>query len=136
MRAVGSAFACGCGTRCSEASSACGSERRVLPARQGAVRHVELEWNVVVGADRGAGRPVLGLVVGCELWSSEELDGVGDDLDGLALGPVWGLPFAPVQASVDGDAPAVGEVARGVLALRSEDGDVEVVGLGSPFTAR
>jgi hypothetical protein len=43
------------------------------------------------------------------------------DLDGLALGAVLGLPLAPVQASVDGDAPALREVAGGVLDVRAED---------------
>ena len=67
------------------------------------------ERDVVVGANRGGGRRVVRLVVGCVLWSAEELDGVGDDLDGLALGAVLALPLAPVQVSVDGDPPAFGQ---------------------------
>ena len=66
---------------------------------------------------------------------AEELDAVGDDLDGLALGAVLGLPFAPVEPPLDGDGASLGEVVGAVLALRAPDGDVEVVGLVDPLAA-
>src|SRR5437899_2162015 len=61
--------------------------------------------------------------------AAEELDVVGDDLDRLALGAVLGVPLAPVEASVDRDRAALGEVLRAVLALLVPDRDVEVVRL-------
>jgi hypothetical protein len=67
------------------------------------------------------------------LLSADELDGVGDDLDGLAFGAILGLPLAPVEASVDGDAPALREVASGVLAL---DRSVPVGPSGVPRSRR
>ena len=42
-------------------------------------------------------------------------------------------PFAPVEAAVDADRAALGEVAGAVLALRPPDGDAEVVGLVDPL---
>src|SRR5262249_28731555 len=41
--------------------------------------------------------------------AAEELHGVGDDLDRLALRAVLGLPLAPVEAAVDADRPALRE---------------------------
>src|SRR5207237_9552223 len=67
------------------------------------------------------------------LAAAEELDAVGDDLGRLALGTVLGLPLAPVEAPVDADRPALGEVLRAALALVAPDGDVEVVRLVAPF---
>ena len=64
------------------------------------------------------------VVVGRRLGAGEELDGVGDDLDGLALGVVLARPFAPVQAAVDRDRAALGEEAGAVLAVGAPDGDV------------
>jgi hypothetical protein len=49
--------------------------------------------------------------LGASCGASQELDGVGDDLDGLALGAVLALPLAPVEASVDGYRPAFSQVA-------------------------
>src|SRR4051794_7201997 len=66
------------------------------------------------------------------LGAGEELHGVGDDLDALALAAVVCRPFAPLQPSVDRDRPALGEVAGAVLALGAPDGDVEVVGHVDP----
>src|SRR4249919_276133 len=66
---------------------------------------------------------------------AEELDAVGDDLHRLALGAILGLPLAPVEPSLDGDGASLREVVRAVLALRSPDGDVEVVGLVDPLAA-
>src|SRR6478672_1519562 len=66
--------------------------------------------------------------------AAEELNGVGDDLDGLALaGAVRRIPLAPVEAAVDCDAAALLEVLGAVLALRAPDGHVEVVGLVDPL---
>src|SRR4051794_19806840 len=66
--------------------------------------------------------------------AAEELHGLGDDLDRLALGAVLRRPLAPVQAAVDADRAALGQEAGAVLALRAPDGDAEVVGLVDPFT--
>src|SRR5262249_36636553 len=65
--------------------------------------------------------------------TAEELHGVGDHLDGLALGAVLCLPLAPLEPAVDADGAALGEVLRAVLALRAPDGDVEVVRLLRPL---
>src|SRR5262249_11895290 len=65
--------------------------------------------------------------------TAEELHGVGDHLDGLALGAVLRLPLAPLEPSVDADGAALREVLRAVLALRAPDGDVEVVRLLRPL---
>src|SRR4051812_1346383 len=65
--------------------------------------------------------------------AAEELDGLGDDLDGLALGAVLRLPLAPVEAAVDADRAALGQEAGAVLALGAPDGDAEVVGLVDPL---
>ena len=61
--------------------------------------------------------------------AAEELDGVGDDLDRLALRAVLGIPLAPFEPAVDPDRPSLGEVLRAALALVAPDGDVEVVRL-------
>ena len=66
--------------------------------------------------------------------AAEELHGVGDDVDRLAL--VAGLallPLAPLQAAVEGDRPALGEEPGAVLALGAPHGDVEVVRLVLPL---
>ena len=65
--------------------------------------------------------------------SAEELHGLGDDLDGLSLGAVLGLPFAPFQSPVDRHRASLGEILRAVLALVAPDGDVEIVRLLSPL---
>src|SRR3954447_19723459 len=66
---------------------------------------------------------------------AQELDGVGDDLDRLALGAVLRLPLAPLEAAVDRDAAALGQVVGAVLALRAPHLDVEVVRLLDPLAA-
>src|SRR3954454_3154086 len=66
---------------------------------------------------------------------SEELDGVGDDLDALPFVAALVLPLAPVEPAFDRHRTAFGEVVRGVLTLRPPDGDVEVVGLVDPVAA-
>src|SRR6266545_3635574 len=68
--------------------------------------------------------------------AAEELDAVGDDLHRLALAAVLRLPLTPVEASVDADRAALGEVLRATLALVAPDGDVEVVGLVAPVSLR
>ena len=87
-----------------------------------------------VAAVRGAPRARTGwpppLAVAA---AAEELDAVGDDLDRLALGAVLGLPLAPVEAAVDPDRAALGEVLRAALGLVAPDGDVEVVRLVGPL---
>src|SRR6266404_8495930 len=65
--------------------------------------------------------------------AAEELDGVGDDLDRLALRPVLRIPLAPVEASVDADWASLREVLRAALGLVTPDRDVEVVGLVAPL---
>ena len=66
--------------------------------------------------------------------AAEELDAVGDDLDGLALAAaVLRLPLAPVEPAVDRDGAALGEVLRAALGLVAEDGDAEVVRLVGPL---
>src|ERR671930_1909350 len=60
-------------------------------------------------------------------------DAVGDDLDGLPLRAVLGLPLAPVEPAVDADGAALGEELRAALALVAPDRDVEVVRLVPPF---
>ena len=67
--------------------------------------------------------------------AAEELDGFGDNLDSFARACLFGVPLAPVQAAVDADAAALGEVAVAVLALGAPDGDAEVVGLVDPLAA-
>src|SRR5205823_3310393 len=65
--------------------------------------------------------------------AAQELDVLGDDLDGLALGAVLRLPLTPVEPPVDSDRASLGEVLRTALALVSPDGDVEVVRLVDPL---
>ena len=114
------------------------------PPVGGAPSRCGSERDVVVGVGRGAGGlefALVGRAVGAlrgavlaGVGGAEELDGVGDDLDRLALA-VLGVVFAPLQAAVDRDRAALGEVAGAVLALGAPDGDVEVVGLVGPLAA-
>ena len=67
---------------------------------------------------------------------AQELHRVGNDIGCLAFCAVLRLPLAPLQAPVDRDRASLGQVARGILALRAPYGDVEVVGLVGPFAAR
>src|SRR6266542_3347568 len=83
-------------------------------------------------AERNACSSVRARTVGARC---EELDGVGDDLDALALAAVLGLPLAPLEAPVDRDRPALGQVARAVFAQRAPDRHVEVVGPVVPLAA-
>src|SRR6185503_16383292 len=129
-------------------SCACGSARRVRDGPCAAVVAVlagASEGDVVVGGGAevgalglGAARHELRLLAAAlaVLAAAEELDRVGDDLHGLALGAVLGFPLAPVEAAIDADRPALGEVLRAALALVAPDGDVEVVRLVAPLARR
>src|SRR5690349_16861560 len=65
--------------------------------------------------------------------AAEELDALGDDLDGLPVArAVCRLPLAPVEPTVDADGAPLREVLRAALGLVAEDGDVEVVRLVDP----
>src|SRR5215208_3914432 len=119
--------------------------------RAGGVRSTGLERDVVVRGRAGARRGTGGLEVPLVDWHvrarreaaaaaaatvlapAQELDGVGDDLDALALVAVLRLPLAPLEAAVEGHGAALGEEARAVLALRAPDRDVEEVGLVLPL---
>src|SRR4051794_28933513 len=94
-------------------------------------------WRRVDRVAGWSGGARLGAVAGVTVagGGAEELDVVGDDLDGLALAGL-GVVFAPFEATVDGDRAALGEVAGAVLALGAPDGHVEVVGLVDPLTGR
>jgi hypothetical protein len=85
---------------------------------------------------RAGGEAVAAAVAGVVARAREELDRVGDDVDALAVVAVLVLPLAPLEAAVDRDRAALGEVAGAVLALRAPDGDVEVVGLVDPLAGR
>ena len=52
--------------------------------------------------------------------SAEELDVVGDDLDGLALRAVLCIPLAPLEPALHGHRAALGEVLRTALALLAQ----------------
>src|SRR5512135_3704518 len=65
--------------------------------------------------------------------TAEELDALGDDLDGLALRSVLGLPLAPVESAVDRDGAALAQVLGAALRLVAEDRDPEEVGLVGPL---
>src|SRR3954469_9538345 len=120
-----------------------------LPARRALVlislscQAFSLERNVVVGAGevgvaaaRCACRHelVAAAFAAALAAAAEELDGVGDDLDGLALLAVLRFPLAPFEAAVDRDRPALRQVLRAALRLVAEDGDAEVVRLVAPLT--
>src|SRR5579864_8064247 len=102
-----------------------------------------LERDVVVGRGREVGarlgaragrHELVGAAAAVAVAAAaEELDAVGDDLDGLALAAaVLRLPLAPVEAAVDRDRAALREVLRAALGLVTEDRDPEVVGLVDP----
>src|SRR3954466_8327596 len=107
-------------------------ERDVVVRRPGPGRRL-LKVAGVRGHVALRGEPAT--VLRCALPGTEELDGVGDDIDRLALVPVLVLPLAPLEAAVDGHGAALLEILGAVLALGSPDGDVEVVGLVLPLAA-
>src|SRR5205823_239114 len=91
-----------------------------------------LEVGGVGGHVRAGGHPVAASLI---VAGAEELHRVGDDLDALPLGPVLGLPFAPVQTPLDPHRPTLGEVGGAVLPLSAPNGDVEVVRFVHPVAA-
>src|SRR3954453_16292562 len=99
-------------------------------AGRGGCEVVRVDGDVGAGAEAVAGRAAV------VTRAREELHRIGDDVDRLALLAVVALPLAPLEAAVDRDGAALGEVAGAVLALRAPDGDVEVVGLVDPLTGR
>src|SRR5262249_50286593 len=124
-------------------AAAAAALRASLPGRA-AIRFrcqiLSLERDVVVGAlevgvrgRRRTGRHELAAAGLAVAAAAEDLDGLGDDLDGLALPAVLGLPLAPVEAPVDRDGAALREVLRATVCLVAEDGDAEVVGLVDPL---
>src|SRR5581483_2534262 len=101
-----------------------------------------LERDVVVGRGRGEVGAVAGGPCGDELRgvaarvaaAAEELDALGDHLDGLALARAVGrVPLAPLEAPVDADRASLRQVLGAALRLVAPDGHVEVVGLVDPL---
>jgi len=92
------------------------SERNVVVCRTAEV--------FVSGGRRGGNELSLAVTAAAFTAAAEELHGVGDDLDRLALRAVLRLPLTPVEAAVDADGAALGEVLRTTLALVAPDGDV------------
>src|SRR3954447_24021876 len=109
-----------------------GSERDVVVRRASAAAAAataaDRRRGEVVGGDRhvalGA-EPVATVAVAEALGAREELDVVGDDVDRLALVAVLVLELPPLQATVDRDRTALGEVLGGVLALAAPDRHIE-----------
>src|SRR3954447_4237647 len=121
-------------------AAAAGLERDVVVARGGAGarggRAGGLEVARVGGNVGPGGEAVAAAASARVVAAAEELHGLGDDLDVLALVAVLVLPLAPLQAPVDRDRAALGEEAGAVLSLRAPDRDVEEVGLVLPVTGR
>src|SRR3954451_15526299 len=129
----------------------CGGSEHRPNLRTGSVleRDVVVRWGGAAAAHRRARRLEVALVhgdVGLRgeaaaavrglVAPTEELDGVGDDLDRLALLAVLALPLAPLEAAIERDRAPLGEEARAVLALGAPDGDREVVRLVLPLARR
>src|SRR5581483_10886425 len=87
-----------------------------------------VDRNVAPHGELGAAAAVAGVVA-----AAEELHRIGNDIHCLALLAVLRLPLAPLEAAVERDRTALGEVASAVLALRAPHGHVEVVGLVLPL---
>ena len=69
------------------------------------------------------------------LARAEELHGLGDDIDRVALLALIVGPLPEAQSPIDCDLPSLAEEAMAVLALWTPDGDVEEVGLILPLPA-
>src|SRR3954469_3578820 len=112
-------------------------ERDVVVAGDRAATAAGGRRGEVVRVDRNVGlrgEAVATAARGGVVAAAEELHAVGDDAHALALVPLLALPLAPLEAAVDRDGAALGEVPGAVVALRAPDGDVEVVGLVDPLT--
>src|SRR5690242_10583244 len=105
-----------------------------------------LEGDVVVGRGgevgallrRARGHELIAAAAAAEVpaavaAAAQELDALGDDLDGLALRAVLRLPLAPVEPAVDRDRASLAQVLRAALGLVAEDRDPEVVRLVDPL---
>src|SRR5581483_11774879 len=97
----------------------------------GAAGRCGLEIPFVDGDVAASGAPVAreSASAGAFFTAAQELHRVGNDIDCLPFRALLGLPLAPLEPSVDRDRAALGQIARGVLALRTPHGDVEVVRL-------
>src|SRR5206468_1996319 len=102
-----------------------GLEGDVVVARRPAARRCGRRGLHVAGIDGdvAAGGEAAAVSAARVVAAAQELDGVGDDLDRLALLALVGLPLAPLQAAVDRHRPALGEELGAVLALGAPDGD-------------
>src|SRR3954447_5534535 len=83
--------------------------RRRVAARGGRAGGLEVAR---VGRDVGPGGEAVAAAAHARVVAAaEELHGLGDDLDVLALVAVLVLPLAPLEAAVDGDGAPLGEEA-------------------------
>src|SRR4051794_19888086 len=80
--------------------------------------------------------PAAVLAATAAVAGAQELDRVGNDIDGLALVSLLVLPLAPVEAAVNSDRAPLRQVLGAVLALRAPNGHVEVVRLLDPVAGR
>src|SRR4051812_29553209 len=121
------------------ASRGRGLERDVVVGRRrgGAAAVARRRGSEVAGVDGDVGprREAAATAPGV-VATAEELHGVGDDVDRLALAALLGLPLAPLQAPVDGHRTPAAQVPGAVLALRAPDRDVEEVRLVDPLARR
>ena len=98
-----------------------GSERDVVLLAAGPdPDRLLLGGEAIRGGLLGGLLPALAL-----LAFAEELDGVGDDLDRLALVAVFVDPLAPLQPALDRDRPALRQVLLAALAAGAPDGEAE-----------
>src|SRR5436190_24054607 len=110
-------------------------ERDVV-VRGAHARRLRLREVCGVGGDVRLGREAVAAALRRGVAAAaEELDGVGDDLDRLALVAVWAIPLAPLQPALDRDRPPLREIGGAVLALRAPHRDIDVVRLVDPLAA-
>src|SRR5215208_7137327 len=110
-----------------------GSERNVV-VRRSPGGHRRLREVRRVGGDVALRRETATVLAA--LAGAEELNGVGNDIDRLPLLAVVPLPFAPLEAAVDGHRASLGEVLGAIFALRAPHRDVEEVRLVDPLSGR